>query len=84
MDKTGAGARAGARAINSNEAMLEIVDRWPMRQVAHICVTSAAEKTLKSPLLDSFLAENRWSNRHDGEKSLVTQMVRRSLQMLQK
>jgi hypothetical protein len=40
-----------------------------MRQVAHFCVTFATEKTPKSPLFDSFLAQNRGSNRRDGEKA---------------
>jgi hypothetical protein len=40
-----------------------------MRQVAHFCVTLAAEKTLKSPLFGSFLAQNRRSNRRDREKA---------------
>jgi hypothetical protein len=42
-----------------------------MRQVAHFCVTlrhSCGSKTLESPLFDSFLAQNRWLNRRDGEK----------------
>jgi hypothetical protein len=40
-----------------------------MRQVAHFCVTLATEKTRKSLLFDSFLTENRWSNRRDREKA---------------
>ncbi len=39
--------------------MPELLDRWPMRQVAHFCLTLAPEKAPKSPLFDSFLAQNQ-------------------------
>jgi hypothetical protein len=44
-------------SIGAREA--DLLSRCPMRQMAPFCVILAAEKTLKSPLFDSFLARNQ-------------------------
>ena len=42
-------------------------DRW--RIFASLCVTLRTEKTLKLPLSERFLGQNRWSNCQNGEKA---------------
>jgi hypothetical protein len=44
-------------------------DRW--RILASLCVTLAPEKTPKSPLFESFLAQNQWSNRRPGQADRI-------------
>jgi hypothetical protein len=80
------GGLARARALNSLE-FPEPHERWPKRVgrgrcdrwriFASLLRHSCGSKTLESPLFDSFLAQNRWSNRRAGQADRVRLSLRR-------